>query len=183
MAALRGEPPYSVTSGILSAFGVIGVGYALALQARDRRAARRQAARAYQAGLMANAVRAPGGRPPRQARRHLHLNLILSYWELLYELGELPEKTLRAHVRAELLATPPGRLFWRDTREHRLATARNRRTRRFYDIVDSEYEMGGPWRTPALRVRETALTAVWGLAGLAAGWAIHRILNRLASKP
>jgi hypothetical protein len=68
----------------------------------------------------------------------MYVNLILSYWESRYELGQLTE----AHVReaaAHMFQASPGRDFWADARALRTATSASRKARRFHQILDEEY--------------------------------------------
>jgi hypothetical protein len=68
----------------------------------------------------------------------MHVNLILSYWESRYELGQLAEAHLR-EAAAHMFRASPGRDFWADARGLRTDTSESRRARRFHQILDEEY--------------------------------------------
>ena len=68
----------------------------------------------------------------------MYVNLILSYWESRYELGQLTETHLR-EAAAHMFRATPGGTFWADARTLRTETAESRKARRFHQILDEEY--------------------------------------------
>ncbi|NMO55137.1 hypothetical protein HH310_28620 [Actinoplanes sp. TBRC 11911] len=72
-------------------------------------------------------------------RQHIYLNLIVSHWQMEWEIGALSEAHLR-FTAAGIFGGPLGRQFWAEAREPRRAVERGRRARTFYYIVDDEYQ-------------------------------------------
>lgn len=83
-------------------------------------------------------VRSGPGRAVVNVGRLVYVNLIVSYWESRYELGQLSDVHLRAGA-SRLFQAQPGLRFWVDTRSLRVETAVGRRARRFHRILDKEY--------------------------------------------
>jgi hypothetical protein len=75
---------------------------------------------------------------PVAQRQALYVNLILSYWESRYELGQLNEAHLR-EAAGHMFRASPGRDFWAHARALRSDTSESRRTRRFHQILDGKY--------------------------------------------
>ncbi|MDF5754898.1 DUF6082 family protein [Spongiactinospora sp. TRM90649] len=162
------------------------------------RATRKEAERGYHAQILSMALNDPVylrcwgsldlSRSDEETRRHLYLNLILSYWEMLYELGEMPDDVLREYIRADFLATRPGYLFWEQTRRHRMDAVKSKRMRRFYEIMNSEFQnarLPPPVREETSEkspetgeIRERLVTAELGAAGVVGVWALWRRVTR-----
>jgi hypothetical protein len=71
-------------------------------------------------------------------RQRVYANLIISYWERDYTIGDVPERALRGYLAA-FFHGEAGRMWWVETRNARLTLAKNRKARRFAKIVDQEY--------------------------------------------
>jgi hypothetical protein len=75
---------------------------------------------------------------PDAQREHMYVNLIVSQWEMEYELKAISEVHLRsiAHV---VFSGQAGQRFWGNVRDLRMASTSNQRERRFHQILDEEY--------------------------------------------
>ncbi|MDN3025674.1 DUF6082 family protein [Streptomyces sp. S.PB5] len=153
---------YGAVSALLSGLAVVGVAASLVLQAREAKAARAQNGRALHMELMKLAMENPeyldcwGGpdssRTVLLRRQHLYVNLVLSHWEVSYELGNITDHWVAA-TADELFAGEVGRSFWARARASRIATAKTRRSRHLQQIIDSRYEhalLTPPRTAPAL---------------------------------
>ncbi|XVQ86560.1 DUF6082 family protein [Microbispora siamensis] len=140
---------YGAASAIFSALALTGVAASLMLQTRQARATRKEIERNHHFQLMEMAINnrellacwgAVGSEhEARTLRQRLYLNLIVSYWEMMYEVGETSTQMLRSHAQTALFSQRLGYDFWTDTRMARLAVANNARKRRFWKIIDEEY--------------------------------------------
>ncbi|NUW33621.1 hypothetical protein HTZ77_19600 [Nonomuraea sp. SMC257] len=185
---------YGVASAILSALALAVVGLSFFLQAKEANYARHTAQRTHHLNLMQLQMEHPelhnalgGMASGLNPRLHLYLNLILSYWEMLYEVGEMSGPVLLEYARADFFGTPAGRIFWENTREHRRAVAQTRRAARFVSLIDRAWEMAGPTeseqtpipaRTPSRQARRAMAVA----AALATGAAAAVLLRALRSQ-
>ncbi|MEU8401452.1 DUF6082 family protein [Nonomuraea sp. NPDC048892] len=182
---------YGAASAILSGFALIGVVSSLILQGKETRATRKESARGYHVQLMEMAMRDPvyldcwgsldRHRTPDELRQHLYLNLIVSYWEMRYQVGDMPDRVLRSLATAELFTTTPGRRFWAEARIHRLRAAKNRKMRRFNEIMESAYQ-ATPEIPPTPAPSEAPKEKSHLVAGAAAGAAIGLVGGWMASR-
>ncbi|MEV3857630.1 DUF6082 family protein [Streptomyces sp. NPDC050095] len=153
---------YGAVSALLSGLAVIGVIVSLILQAREGKASRVQTARAAHTDLIKTAIENPdylecwGGPDPTRTvlmrRQHMYINLVISYWEMSYEIGDLKDDWLAA-VCDEVFTGEIGRSFWERNRAARISTAPTRRLKHFNEIIDERYRraLATPPRTmPAL---------------------------------
>ncbi|TYB57197.1 hypothetical protein FXF51_40940 [Nonomuraea sp. PA05] len=114
-------------------------------------------------------------RPQDELRQHLYLNLLVSFWEMRYEIGDLPDHHLYALASTELFTTIPGRQFWIEARTHRLQAAKSRKMRRFNEILQKAYQSTpdlpspSPGR-PGRGETEVAKMASGVIIGFIAGW-------------
>ena len=82
-------------------------------------------------------------------RQHMYVNLVVSQWELEYDLARLSDDHLRA-IAVGVFSTDPGRLYWPIARPVRLTTedglrGRRRRCRqRFHRVLDEAYAAANP---------------------------------------
>lgn len=150
---------YGAASALLAAFALIAVATSVALQVREARFARRAAERDHHFRLMQLMIEHPAIRQGR-SQNQLYLNLMISYWEMLYEMGEMPKSALMEYARQEVFATEAGRRFWERTREHRMAAAKNRRHARFAAILDGVWEATPPPKGGAAAVGTAALVGL-----------------------
>jgi hypothetical protein len=147
---------YGAASAVLSVLALGGIAVSLLLQSREAKAVREQALRALHVDLIKLALDDPlflscwgpfsGSTNVDDRRRHMYTNLIVSHWQMMWEVGGLTEKHLRL-LAQELFAGDVGRRFWSLMGDVRLDVEGNRRTRRFHLIMAEEYEQaahGGP---------------------------------------
>lgn len=139
---------YGAAAALLSVLALGGVAVSLVLQARESKANREHASRLIHTDLLKMAMddRAylecwgpySSATDPVAQRQAMYVNLILSYWESRWELGQLSEVHLRA-AAAHMFRAAPGRDFWADARALRTDTSESHRARRFHQILDEEY--------------------------------------------
>ncbi|TMR07138.1 hypothetical protein ETD83_01580 [Actinomadura soli] len=141
---------FGAISALLSATALVALGMSLALQAREVRHAREQAARSAQFELMRLILEEPVyqevlGRRLREGltkdelRRDIYLNLLINWWQMRWEFKDMPEVEVREAARLDLFSAEAGRDYWRRRGEARLSYANSRRGRRFNEIFDAEY--------------------------------------------
>jgi hypothetical protein len=157
---------YSAASALLTGLALIGVVGSIVFQVRAIRVSRQQATREQHAHLVEMALmdpvyqRAWGGLYDMYGsfdkyRQHGYLNLIVSFWQDHYVLGDIREHAMR-DLSAKLFRGEAGRDFWADTRNMRLKTVENSRDRRFFHIMDGEYQkamLAGP---PAVKAEASS---------------------------
>ena len=71
-------------------------------------------------------------------RKHIYTNLIVSHWQLMWELGTLTQAHLEV-LAEQFFAGAIGRRFWSEARGPRLKAETSRRARRFTRILDRIY--------------------------------------------
>ncbi|MET7332622.1 DUF6082 family protein [Nonomuraea sp. NPDC005650] len=174
---------YGAASAVLSAFALVAIGLSLFLQAREMRFSRQDAERSHHFQLMQLLIENPalsrelgisGTRLDSQV--HIYLNLLLSYWEMLFLTGEMPEPVLVEYARANVFNVQAGTRFWEGTREHRRLVAKSRQAERFVSVIDLAWRQSledRPAETPSrgssprpIAVGAAAAVAVVG-AGIA----------------
>ncbi|MDL4774522.1 DUF6082 family protein [Actinomadura xylanilytica] len=151
---------YGAASALLAVLALIGVAVSLFMQAHEAKAAREQGLRAVHTDLLQMAMDDPlyrgcwgpffaSGNVDGQ-REHMYVNLIISNWQMRYELRAISEEHLRATAHI-VFSGEPGRRFWAEGRDLRLRAAGGRRERRFLHLLDEEYEhaLREPARPPA----------------------------------
>lgn len=154
---------YGAASAVFSALALTGVVASLLLQAKQARATRKEIERNHHFQLMEMAINnrdllscwgtITSERQAQILRQQLYMNLIISYWEMMHEVGETSNRMLRANARNVLFSQRLGYDFWSDTRTARLAVANNARQRRFWRIIDEEYRIV---RSPRAVPQETS---------------------------
>jgi hypothetical protein len=139
---------YGAASAILSMLALGGVALSLLLQGRETKATREQALRGLHVDLIKIALDDPlylscwgpfsGSTNIDDRRRHMYTNLMVSHWQMMWEVGGLHEKHLRV-LAQELFAGETGRRFWSLMGDVRLDVELGRKTRRFHSIMADEY--------------------------------------------
>lgn len=191
---------YGAISALLSGGALVILGISLALQAREIRHAREQAARNTQFELMRMMLDEPayqevlGGRmrdglTVDEVRRDIYLNLLLNWWQMRWEFGDMPEIEVREAARMDLFSAPAGRDYWRRRGTARMSYANSRRGRRFNEIFDEEYReasLRDSWERAtrrrradsALSRRRAGMVAALVGTGLTAGALSYRLMAR-----
>ena len=140
---------YGAASALLSVLALGGVAVSLHLQRREAKAAREQALRGLHTDLLRMALDdvsflecwGPIGESTDVSwyRQHIYLNLIVSHWQMMWEIGSINEKHLRL-TAVGLFGGPLGRRYWSEARDARRVAEKGRRARIFYLIIDNEYQ-------------------------------------------
>jgi hypothetical protein len=73
-------------------------------------------------------------------RQRMYINLLLNFWQMRWEFGDMSEDEVRDSGKYELFASEIGRDYWQKYGESRLSYSRNRRSRSFHQILGEEYE-------------------------------------------
>ncbi|GAA2486966.1 DUF6082 family protein [Winogradskya humida] len=112
---------YGAASAVLSVLALGGVAVSLHMQRRESKAAREQSIRGLHTELLRMALDDETflecwgsiGDPVDVAwyRQHIYLNLIVSHWQMMWEIGALTEAHLRL-TAAGLFGGPLGRRYW-----------------------------------------------------------------------
>lgn len=137
---------YGAMSALLAALALGGVAVSVFLQRQESRASRAFAFRAIHIDLLKMAmddfelrscmtISALGEVASRQ---HLYCNLLFSFWETRYALGELHDEEITG-LAAQLLGTAPGYRFWTNEREYRFKYVGSPQGMRFRRAFDDEY--------------------------------------------
>jgi hypothetical protein len=199
---------YGAASAFLAVLALAGVAVSLHLQRRESKAAREQALRALHTDLLRMSLDdeafmqcwGPIGESTDLVwyRQHIFLNLVVSHWQMMWEIGALNEIHLRL-TAAGIFGGPLGRRYWREARDARRVAEKGRRARSFYLIVDDEYQRNLPLSKDAIREQDghtshgatpsnavpadpASLRAAWLIGGTAAAFAIiHLIRHRRRS--
>ena len=142
---------YGAASAVLSALAVGGVAVSLFLQASQARANQVQMVREYQRDLVRIMLDDPELYLPcwrpievpdldiNAKRQHLFSMLRMNFGQMGYEVGIIPEPALRGDLLKGTFQCTAGREYWMDARYRRSLNGRAR-ARRFWRIVDDEYE-------------------------------------------
>lgn len=140
---------YGAASAILSVLALIGVAVSLIMQSRESKASREQARRALHFELLKMAMDDPfylhvwGPFAPSDTdlyREHMYASLILSHWQMDWDVGTLDEEHLR-EIASVFFQGEVGQRIWRDTRDLRMrAERRHRRRMRFLRALDEEWQ-------------------------------------------
>ncbi|WP_204038069.1 DUF6082 family protein [Micromonospora qiuiae] len=139
---------YGAASAILAGLALTGVVISLIIQAREAKAAREQTLRALHADLLKMAIDDPGllecWGPIEQSsdvewfRKHVYTNLIVSHWQLMWEVDVLSEAHLQV-LADQFFKGEAGRRFWAEARGPGMKAETSRRARRFTAVIDQRY--------------------------------------------
>jgi hypothetical protein len=172
---------YGAASAILAGLALTGVVTSLIIQAREAKAGREQTLRALHADLLKMAIDDPGllecWGPIEQSsdvewfRKHVYTNLIVSHWQLMWEVDVLSEPHLQV-LADQFFKGEAGRRFWAEARGPRMKAETSRRARRFTAVIDQRYLAAlaaGPPQDGAQHSRATSEPAPVTPPGQAAG--------------
>jgi hypothetical protein len=141
---------YGAVSALLAALALVGVATSVLMQNRELRHSRWESGRARHFEIIRMALDDPlyrqvyGARtmPENEARLEGYVNLLLEYWAMLWEFGDIQEERLRTFL-GELLGSSAGHVYWRKFGSLRLHEAGTKRERAFQRIADEVYrELG-----------------------------------------
>jgi hypothetical protein len=139
---------YGAASALLAGLAVGGVAASLAMQVRQVRISQIQAARMMHVELMQMLTADPVLRSTSPAaigvsedqwRRSIYTNLFFKYLEMGFLIGHISEESLRQHFAVQFRLEHV-REFWRHTRETFRTDADRGGPRRFFQIVDEQYQ-------------------------------------------
>lgn len=138
---------------MLSALALAGVSVSVALQARQNHAARVQADKQMRVMLTKSAMADPdlstvwwdGVRSESDVdrKRMLFADLMLLQWQMAWEVGELPEASLREHAEEKFRDVEVVRRFWSQVRLHRINMRHSSSDDRFSKIIDQSFIAAG----------------------------------------
>jgi Family of unknown function (DUF6082) len=141
---------YGAASSILSALALAGVSWTIVMQLRQNQIARVQAEEQLRVMMTRLAMSDSdlcevwwmGGDAVSDTERKqmLFADLILIQWQTAWQIGELPDDGLRAHLGQLFRELPVARRFWAQTRPHRMNIRHSPADNRFSKIVDDVYE-------------------------------------------
>jgi hypothetical protein len=186
---------YGAVSALLAAIALAGVVVTVMLQIKESRLSRADAIRARHFDLYKAIIEDPTlaettygvsqFASPEERKQVVFINLQLQFWLMLWDLGHLPENTLRNYI-SDVLKTEVGRAYWRvygTTRSS--STTAARKEAKFLRIVNEEYLLlsGSTLEQPLDRPDESgrrisALIIAGSLIGLAAGAVLERTIAR-----
>ncbi|MEV0582940.1 DUF6082 family protein [Nonomuraea sp. NPDC050310] len=184
---------YGAASALLSALALLSIGISIFLQERESRRVRQDSARAQHLQLVQLLIENPAlieatglKRSRRQDPRHdLYLNLLVSYWETLYSVGQLTPGNVREYARVDLFCTEIGMRFWARSRRHRrdIALALPRSKRQPYidvfELIDGVWwDMNQPPRATPLDRSNRYLVLGAAAACCTAGYLMRALLNK-----
>jgi hypothetical protein len=141
---------YGAVSALLAALALVGVAASVLMQNRELRHSRWESGRARHFEIIRMALDDPlyrqvyGARamPENEARLEGYVNLLLEYWAMLWEFGDIQEERLRT-ILAELLGSSAGHAYWQKFGSSRLHEAGTKHERAFQRIADEVYrELG-----------------------------------------
>lgn len=152
---------YGAASALLTGVALIGVAGSMVFQVKAIRVSREQTAREQHVHLIEMALADPAyrrcwGSDPipyntdRGYRQHGYTNLVFSSLENNYLLGRSRLDALHGIFRS-LFDGEAGREFWIRTRASHLDTRQGRRNRRFWLLVESEYQKAVAGGLPAVK--------------------------------
>jgi len=136
----------ALLSVLISSIALVGIATSLLLQARQLRASQVQASAASQVQLMkfaldntASAMALIGDEDPEIFAKEVVLNWHISHLLMSYNNKTLSEAHLRRLMRG-LFAAEDSRSWWARVRPSYDDDATSRRERRFFSIVDAEFQ-------------------------------------------
>ena len=180
---------YGTISALLVVLGLSGVAITLLLQVREYRHSRVQAALNRQHDLVKMAMDDPiymavlgSANDFTHRRQASYANLWIQFWLMLWEFGDLTEAELRKVLARELFASSAGRRSWEQFRGVRIRSDEKRQDRKFYDILDQEYNAASASTHPAEpnvpRPRRVVAVCTWIVTATIVGAILRRALRR-----
>jgi hypothetical protein len=189
---------YGAASAVISVIALVGVVLTLGYQARETKRAREETRREAISDLLKMAMNdsdldecwgpVPEPDDPKTRKQQLYTNMIISAWEMSFEVRALPEQRLR-FIANEMFCGRVGREFWRNARKGRMSTSANRHEKRFHQILDEEYQKvlnldaemvgeNGAGKRKLRELRKRSMPLLWALIGAAVTAAWRKSLRR-----
>ncbi|GIH06630.1 hypothetical protein Rhe02_46970 [Rhizocola hellebori] len=136
-------------SAMVSALALVGIAFALRLQVRQTRISQRHTLHGLHIEVMRLHLENPLFRPvwgpvsapveTEQWVRNVYRNIVFMYFQTLYILETISDDGVRLQVRS-LLRSPEAQDWWRAARPFYKADALTKAQRRFYVLVEEEWE-------------------------------------------
>jgi hypothetical protein len=138
---------YGAISALIAGFALVGVAASVFLQARETRYNRRDGDRVRHFELMRMAVEDSFYRQvfalPEMSEEEAsltgYINLLFYHWSIVWEFGDIPERTLRS-ILSDVLFSDAGRAYWKRCRDGWMETAWTKRQIEFCRIADVVYQ-------------------------------------------
>ena len=142
---------YGAASAILSALALGAVAVSLLVQARQTKVQQVQAVRGFHLELLRTTLDDPSVYMPcwgwsldmaevARKRQQIFTIMMMNYERMGYEVGVIPELSLRGVFLADMFQSEVGRQYWSHARSvWSLALGESRQGRRFVQIVEDEY--------------------------------------------
>lgn len=142
---------YTAAATLLSSFALAGVILSLIMQNQEARVSREQTIRSLHGDLVrmgddpdlirvvSSSRKGATVASETRARQYRYANQWVVHWQSMYELRRMNDEDLRMQLSRTLFSGDVGRDYWASARKA-FIPAGSRRTRRYYRIIDEEYE-------------------------------------------
>jgi hypothetical protein len=137
---------YGGVASVIGMIAIVGVVASLILQVRESAANRVQLNRTFHSELVYKSLEDPDllecwgiqNGDIAKLKKAGYINLIVSYWHAMFEIGRMTDDDLRASA-AEIFAAMPARDYWPTARPRWVQFQPGNTNRRFIAIIDDEY--------------------------------------------
>lgn len=166
---------YEGIGGLLTVVALVGVAASLIVQLQEAKAGRLQTLRNFHLDLIKLGLEDPAlmrtwiGQSevsPVRMREIAFINMALWFHQMRWELKDMTELELRTTMSVELFTSEASRDYWRQVRMERRTIVTQRGRRRFYEIVEEEYQKAmraGPAPIPSAdRIRRAKVKRIGG---------------------
>jgi len=142
---------YAAAATLLSSVALAGVALSLVIQNREMKVTREQAVRSLGGDLsrmgddpvlrkvISGSRNNPAVSSDTRHRQRRYANQWVVHWQSMYELRFMDDEDVRYVMRRDLFSGDVGRDYWASARETRIPN-NSQRTRRYYRIVEEEYQ-------------------------------------------
>ncbi|MFC3739236.1 DUF6082 family protein [Paractinoplanes deccanensis] len=140
---------YGAASSVLSALALAGVSLSVVMQARQNHVARVEAEKTLRVMMTKLAMSdddlsqmwwsGVSSDSDAERKQMLYADLMLLQWQTAWQIGELPDDSLRAHAEEMFSAQPVVQKFWSQVRLHRIHVRHGAADDRFSRIIDEAY--------------------------------------------
>jgi hypothetical protein len=138
---------YGGIAAVIGMLAIVGVAASLFLQTRDAAVNRAQADRASYENIVQLSLDdpdllacwGPSDRNPKEYKQQMYTNMIVSYWNFMFRLGNIGEPELRS-VASDMFAGVPGRKYWQIAGPLRKAILPSDPDQKFVTILNEAYQ-------------------------------------------
>jgi hypothetical protein len=146
---------YGGIAAVIGMLAITGVAVSLVLQAREAAVNRTQVDRASYENIVQRSLDDPDliacwgplDRAPREHKQHIYTNMIVSYWNMMFRIGQVQELELRS-LASHMFTGIPGRKYWEVAGPPRRQTSQSGIDHKFVAILDEEYRKAVPVGPP-----------------------------------